>query len=163
MNPATLESVVRYVPISASLATAGQPSEAQLAAVAAAGFEVVINLALHNDARYSLKDEAATVRALGLEYIHIPVQFTSPSPADLNTFFNAMERSAHRKVLVHCAQNKRVPVFIALYRIARLGWSREEALAAMHGVWQPDPVWESFIARALQQPGGIIAESDNKN
>jgi hypothetical protein len=35
----------------------------------------VINLALHNDARYSLRDEAATVRELGMRYIHIPVQF----------------------------------------------------------------------------------------
>ena len=39
---ATLESIVRYVPVSEALATAGQPSEEQLAAVAAAGFEVVV-------------------------------------------------------------------------------------------------------------------------
>lgn len=39
-----------------------------MAAIAAAGYDVVINLALHDDPRYSLKDEAASVRALGLEY-----------------------------------------------------------------------------------------------
>jgi protein tyrosine phosphatase (PTP) superfamily phosphohydrolase (DUF442 family) len=91
MNFPALESIVRYVPVSESLATAGQPSEEQLAAVAAAGFEVVVNLALHSDLRYSLKDEAAAVASLGMEYIHIPVQFSSPTTADLTAFFGAME------------------------------------------------------------------------
>ena len=149
MNSAALESIVRYVPLSESLATAGQPSEEQLCAVAAAGFEVVVNLALHNDPRYSLKDEAATVASLGMEYIHIPVQFASPALADLTAFFGAMEHAGERKVFVHCASNKRVPVFVALYRISRQGWGRAEALASMREVWQPDATWDKFIGEAI--------------
>jgi protein tyrosine phosphatase (PTP) superfamily phosphohydrolase (DUF442 family) len=154
MNSAALESIVRYVPVSASLATAGQPSEEQLAAVAAAGFEVVVNLALHNDPRYSLKDEAATVASLGMQYVHVPVQFSAPSAADLTAFFGAMERAGPRKVFVHCAHNKRVPVFIALHRILKQGWIEAEALAAMREVWQPDATWEKFIAQALRHEAG---------
>jgi protein tyrosine phosphatase (PTP) superfamily phosphohydrolase (DUF442 family) len=153
MNSAALESIVRYVPVSESLATSGQPSEEQLAAVAAAGFEVVVNLGLHNDPRYSLKDEAATVVSLGMEYIHIPVQFSSPTAADLAAFFAAMELAGPRKVFVHCAHNKRVPVFVALHRIAKQGWSEADALEAMGGVWQPDSTWENFIAQTLRQAG----------
>lgn len=148
----TLESITRYLPVSEALASAGQPSEAQLAAVAAAGFQVVVNLALHDDPRYSLKDEAATVAALGMEYVHIPVPFTSPAMADLTAFFCAMDAAGDRRVFVHCAHNKRVPVFIALYRIVRLGWSESTALAEMREVWQPDPSWERFIAQALGHP-----------
>ena len=106
---ATLESTVRYVPLSESLATAGQPSEEQLAAVAEAGFEVVVNLALHNDPRYALKDEAGTVASLGMQYVHIPVQFSAPRASDLVAFFDAMEHAGPRRVFVHCAHNKRVP------------------------------------------------------
>ena len=154
MNSAALESIVRYVPLSESLATAGQPSEEQLAAVAAAGFEVVVNLALHTDPRYSLKDEAATVASVGIEYIHIPVQFSSPTAADLSAFFAAMDSAGQRKVFVHCAHNKRVPVFIALHRIAKQGWSEAAALEAMREVWQPDATWEKFIAQALRHQAG---------
>jgi len=153
MSSVTLESIVRYVPVSESLATAGQPSEEQLAAVAAAGFEVVVNLALHDDPRYSLKDEAATVASLGMQYAHIPVQFSAPSAADLTAFFGAMERAGSRKVFVHCASNKRVPVFIALHRIVKQGWSEAEALAAMREVWQPDATWDEFIAQSLRHEG----------
>ncbi len=88
-NATAPQSIIRFVPVSGSLATAGQPSENQLADVAA-GIEVVINLALHDDPRYSLPDEGATVRALGMEYIHIPVQFLSPGLPELELFFAAM-------------------------------------------------------------------------
>ena len=65
-----------------NLATSGQPQEDELAAIADAGYEVIINLALHDDPRYSLKDEASSVRELGLKYVHIPVQFDAPSTND---------------------------------------------------------------------------------
>ena len=55
--------------VDAELATAGQPTEAQLAAIAADGYHTVINLALHDDPRYSLNDEAGLVQSLGMNYV----------------------------------------------------------------------------------------------
>ena len=40
--------------------------------------------------RYSLADEAGTVRSLGMDYVHIPVQFKAPTEADLLAFFAAI-------------------------------------------------------------------------
>lgn len=74
------------------LLTAGQPSEAQLADAARRGVQVVINLALHDHARYSLADEAGCVRGLGMEYVHIPVQFNAPTEENLQAFIAAMEQ-----------------------------------------------------------------------
>lgn len=68
--------------IDATLTTSGQPTEDQLRAVADEGYEVVINLALHNHPRYSLPDEAGLVESLGMTYIHIPVQFEAPGEAE---------------------------------------------------------------------------------
>ena len=149
MNTHTIETITRFVPIDDLLATAGQPTEEQLSLVAASGFQVVINLALHDDPRYSLKDEAAVVTSLGMEYIHIPIEFTAPTAGGLFAFFRAMDSSFGRKVLVHCAHNKRVPVFLALYRIGRLGWEPRTALDAMRKVWEPDETWSNFAARLL--------------
>jgi uncharacterized protein (TIGR01244 family) len=143
---ATLEGIFAYRGVDARLATAGQPSEQDLRAVAAAGFEVVINLALH-DAAYSLADEAGTVRGLGMDYVHIPVAFDAPAPEDLAAFYRAMEAHAGERVFLHCAANKRVSVFLGLYRVQRLGWPRAEAFALMDSIWAPDPVWSEFIRR----------------
>ncbi len=131
------------------LATSGQPTEEQLGAIAAAGYNVVLNLALHNDPRYPLRDEAASVRALGLDYVHIPVQFGAPTEGDLVAFFDAMDRNSGRRIWIHCAANMRVTAFVGLYRVLRLRWAEEDAFSLMHTVWKPDRVWSAFITSQL--------------
>lgn len=141
--------IYNYVRIDESLATSGQPSIEELAAVARDGVEVVINLALHDDPRYSLPDEAGAVTSLGMTYVHIPVQFDAPTESDLLTFFAAMDKHRGQRVLVHCAANKRVTSFLGLYRVLRQHWEIEPAFATMHEVWEPNPVWSSFISTML--------------
>jgi protein tyrosine phosphatase (PTP) superfamily phosphohydrolase (DUF442 family) len=131
------------------LATSGQPKESQLADIAAAGYEVVINLALHDDPRYSLPDERASVHSLGLEYVHIPVQFDKPARQDLLAFFEVMEHKRGRRVWVHCAANMRVTAFVSLFRVLREGWGTDNAFALMHEIWQPNEIWSRFIATEL--------------
>ena len=131
------------------LATSGQPSEAQLAAAADEGVEVVINLALHDDPRYSLADERGSVESLGMRYVHIPVQFGAPREADLLEFCEAMDAHRERHVLVHCAANLRVTAFLGLYRVIKLGWPEESAFELMRSVWEPDEVWKAFIEKGL--------------
>ena len=53
--------IYNYREAAPDLATSGQPREDQLVAIAEAGYDVVINLALRDDPRYSLKDEASSV------------------------------------------------------------------------------------------------------
>jgi uncharacterized protein (TIGR01244 family) len=131
------------------LVTSGQPTEAQLADVAADGGEVVINLALHDDPRYSLANERGTVESLGMRYIHIPVQFANPTEADLRAFFEAMDDVGQQKVLVHCAANYRATAFLGLYRLMRQGMTDAEAFAPMRTVWEPTGVWAQFISEAI--------------
>ncbi len=142
-----LEHIRNFVAVTPNLATSGQPSEAQLREVAAAGFEVVINLGLL-DPQYCLPNEASLVQVLGMEYHHIPVNFQAPQLDDLHTFFSVMEAAQGKQVFVHCAANKRVSSFVALYGEAKLYWSREQANAVINRIWQPDAVWASFIAQA---------------
>lgn len=144
------EAIYHFRAVDDTLATAGQPTEAQLGSAARDGFAVVINLALHDDPRYSLPDEAGTVRALGMEYVHIPVAFGSPTAADLSAFFDAMERHAGRKTLVHCAANMRVSAFVGLYRAIRKHEPIERAFAVMRTIWEPNPVWSEFIETMLR-------------
>jgi len=129
------------------LLTAGQPNEA-LADAARQGVKVVINLALHDDPRYSLADEAGCVRELGMGYVHIPVQFNEES---LRAFLAAMDAHKGEKILVHCAANYRVTAFVGLYRVLCEGWAADKAFEPMRSVWEPDAVWKQFIANMLQQ------------
>jgi hypothetical protein len=91
MSSISVHDVYNFRQAAPDLATSGQPTEEQLGAIAAAGYNVVVNLALHDDPRYSLRDEAASVEAFGLDYVHIPVQFGAPKEEDLLAFFDAMD------------------------------------------------------------------------
>ena len=148
-----VSGIYKYRAVDDALATSGQPTVAQLGAVAAAGFRTVINLALHDDPRYSLPDEAGTVRSLGLIYVHLPVQCGSPTEGDLLAFFAAMDAHRGEKTWVHCAANIRVSAFLGLYRVIRLGWQKERAFEQMHGLWEPNEVWAEFLEDMLGDRG----------
>jgi uncharacterized protein (TIGR01244 family) len=146
-----IADIYNYLPIDEKLATSGQPSVDELEAVARDGVEVVINLALHDDPRYSLPDETGAISALGMTYIHIPVLFDAPKEEDLLAFFAAMDEHAGRKTLVHCAANKRVTAFVGLYRLMRQGRDVESAFEPMQKIWEPNPVWAAFIESMMKK------------
>jgi uncharacterized protein (TIGR01244 family) len=127
------------------ITTSGQPSEAELAEIAALGVRHVINLGLHSHPK-ALPDEAASVAALGMRYIHIPVDFQNPTEADFQTFCTAMETSRSAPVHVHCIANYRVSAFFFRYRRDVLGMAAEQALTDLDAVWTPDETWQAFIS-----------------
>ena len=145
-----IATITNYLKLSNRLATAGQPTMAEFTAVQDAGYPVVVNLALPSSTN-ALPDEAAIVQNLGLEYIHIPVQWEQPTIADLQRFFAVLDRD-DRPVFVHCALNMRVSAFVYLYRRLRQGVSAEIAIADLHRIWEPNPVWQQFIDEALTNP-----------
>ncbi len=146
-----LERITNFRRLTPDLITGGQPTEDQLARVAAAGGEVVINLG-RLDPAYALPDERGTVAALGMVYEHIPVVWADPTPANLAEFFAALERHAGRRVFVHCAANYRASAFMLLYRVLRLGWPLEDALPDLQAIWDPAeyPAWQAFIEEMLR-------------
>ena len=143
----SLTGIYNYLPIDALVTTSGQPTEEQFELVSEQGFKAVINLAPH-DAENALPDEAETLRSLGLEYIHIPVNFSHPSERKFEMFTETMQRYRGKRIWVHCAANMRVSAFIYRYRIAVLGQERSQAEKDLHKIWKPYGAWKAFISKA---------------
>jgi len=146
-----LNEIKNFQKLSDSISSAGQPLEEQLRFVKEAGFEVVINLGLLNNPEYSLRDEAGSIRALGMEYIHIPVIFEQPTMQNLEDFFKAMDEYQGKKIFVHCAMNMRASAFIGLYNAIRLKQPHEQAFELMQRIWEPNEVWKTFIKKILKE------------
>lgn len=152
MSSQLLTAITNYLSISDRIGTAGQPAREQFADIKTAGYEVVINLAVSGSAP-ALPDERELVAGLGMDYVHIPVVWTSPQPGDLDQFFAAMDRYQERKVFVHCAMNMRVSAFMYLYRVIRQAESPDTAWRDVLQIWEPDGVWRRFIDEALARSG----------
>ncbi len=142
------QGIRNYREVDDRVITGGQPTEEQLSAVAADGVKAVINLATI-DPRYSLPDEAGTVRALGMGYHHIPVEWENPKESDFEAFENVMKQLTEQKILIHCAANFRVTAFYSLYAMKNLGWTEAQADALRASVWAGSnyPIWEKFIRK----------------
>ena len=126
------------------ITTSGRPDDAQLAVLRDLGARYVVNLALHSHER-ALPDEAGSVAALGMAYIHIPVAFDAPTDRDFDRFCDAMAAIGDAPVHIHCIVNARVSAFLYRWRRERLGWPEAAARPDLDALWQPGGVWAAFI------------------
>lgn len=149
MAESQLAKIFNFLQLSDTIATAGQPTAEQFKWIKAAGYQVVINLALDNSTN-ALPNEREVVENQGLNYIHIPVSWEQPTVEDVAQFFERMNENINQKIFVHCAANKRVSAFMYLYRILQQGVSRQEAMKALHTQWVPNPTWQALIEKFME-------------
>jgi protein tyrosine phosphatase (PTP) superfamily phosphohydrolase (DUF442 family) len=104
-------------------------------------------------------DEARALAQTDIRYIHLPVG-RDPQPEDVRRFvaFMAEERSAGRRVLLHCKDGEgRSIYFSAIYRIEFEGWTPREAL---QGASRLPPLFR-FVSR-LCPPAGRFSPRNPK-
>lgn len=109
------------------LYTAGQPAPTDWAAIKALGVRTVVNL--RTPAELQGRDEAAEVRAAGLEYVAIPVAGAEGITPDNARALHAALAPAHGGVLVHCASGNRAGALLALEQAEQDGLPKDAALA----------------------------------
>lgn len=147
-----MKDIYNYLFYHDKLSSSGMPKVDQMKSVADAGVQLVINLAPH-DVPDAIPNEKELVESLGMEYINIPVNWSTPTKDGLNIFMDMIDSNRYKKIHVHCEANFRASAFILMYRVLRLGWKREEAFEVMHSIWDEDayPVWKMFIEDAIKR------------
>jgi protein tyrosine phosphatase (PTP) superfamily phosphohydrolase (DUF442 family) len=143
-----LSQIAAFVPVSPQLATSGQPTQAQFELIKAAGYEVVVNLAMPTSTHW-VPEEEKILADLGLDYFHIPVLWENPTLEDFTQFCAVLEANQERKLWVHCAQNMRGSAMVYLYNRLRANLAHEVAWRYVEPVWQPNTVWFGFIEATL--------------
>lgn len=137
------------VPINAQLVTSGQPTRESLTHLRAEGFDAVIYLA-PSTVQDAIEDEPELLKAQGIEFVHVPIVFSKPTPADVEAAAAALERLQGKKVLVHCQVNLRASSIVFLYRTI---WRHEDpakAYESVSRVWVPEGPWKRLITQELK-------------
>jgi len=130
--------------------TSGLVTESQLRGLADAGCDVVVDLLPH-DHEQAVRDESRIVAKLGMDYVHIPVDFAAPTRSDVDAFVDALDANDGRTLHIHCAANYRVSAFYAVHLWRKGSCSAADAEAIVRDVWDPSayPVWERLLADEL--------------
>lgn len=142
-----IEDSYNFRRVDDDITTSGAVRRRDLAGLAADGYTLVINL-LPDESEYALAGERDIVKAQGVRYVHIPVDFEQPTAADFERFTAALDAAAGQRVHIHCAANFRVSAFYARYAVNSSRWSEAEARAFVADLWDPDahPAWSRFMA-----------------
>lgn len=134
---------------------AGQPEQADLAGIADRGIKRVVSLRKPGELDW---DEAAAVRAAGMEYVAIP--FDGPEELTDEVFARAqqvLKENADEPLLLHCGRANRVGAVWMVHRVLDDGVGIDAALAEAKTVGLRTPEYitkaQDYIKRAQAQAG----------
>jgi len=132
-----------YIKINEHISTSGQPTKKQFKKIAKEGYEVVINLAMHN--KGALKEEDKIVSKNGMMYIHLPITWKNPEIDRLKLFLKLLESldREHKKTLIHCIMNYRVSVFMHVYK--KYVWKEKNPKFIAPKEYKPNEVWKKVM------------------
>lgn len=153
-----LETELSHIPqfqfVHEHLFSSGQPTAEQFKQMKEYGVDTVINLAL-TDASVHLENEDRICLDLGLNYIHIPISWDTPSDEQCLLVLDFIDHLVKDKMVwIHCAKNWRVSSLIYLYRQYFMDIDMPTAQELMHQIWEPNETWTGLIhAVALQLQG----------
>lgn len=107
-----------------------QPTGEDIERLAQIGVKTVVSLRC---GKRAAKAEKAAVEAAGMRYENIPLSYWKiPNEETIDHFLALVDDSFNRPVFVHCFHGAdRTGLLVATYRIARLGWSFQEAYDEM--------------------------------
>lgn len=128
--------------VSEGLHRSGQPTAAELRALAHSGLRTVVNLRFWDTDKSKLK-------GTGLAYVHIPMLAWLPREKDVKHFLRVVTDRTKLPVLVHCRVGAdRTGMMVAAYRVIVQGWTKADAIAEMtRGGFGFNPLWKTLVYR----------------
>jgi tyrosine-protein phosphatase SIW14 len=108
----------------------GQPEPDELIQLKDHGVKTIVCLRWNSSA---IEAERTRAEELGFNFVYLPLTYwIMPKTHELDKFFNVLDdRSAH-SVFLHCKHGSdRTGMLIAFYRMAREGWTPDQAYEEM--------------------------------
>ena len=120
-----VEDIEYYHRVDERVAFGGQPTPAQVVALAQAGFHSIVNLREQSEADAQPEVEAA--KDAGLAYFGLPVPKEQPSDEQVKMFLRLTDNAAIYPSFIHCATANRAAALWMVRRAVVDGWNVEAA------------------------------------
>lgn len=133
-----------------NVVTAGQPAERDLAALAAAGVQVVLDLRMPHEPRPF--DEPHAAEAAGLRYVNVPVQGMVSDEA-FTTVRDLLRGADAAPVLFHCASANRVGALLIPHLMLDRGQDQATALRTAQQVGLRDGMLAQLALDFVRRQG----------
>lgn len=141
----TVEGVTNFARLETTVACAGATTAAAMPELKKMGFASIINLRLPDEKDADLAAEEAAAKTEGIAYIHIPFNGTSPDPAAVDRFLDAITTPANEPAYIHCASGNRAAAMWMAKRLVVDRWDVARAAAEAEGLGLTSSVLKDFV------------------
>jgi protein tyrosine/serine phosphatase len=109
----------------------GQPETSQLAELKTLGIKTIVCLRWNSKA---IEHERLKAEELGINFVYLPLTYwILPKRDEIARFFAIIDDESQHPIFLHCKHGSdRTGMLTAFYRMAREGWSADEAYKEMH-------------------------------
>ena len=123
-------AIKNFRPVNDWLYRGGQPEVEDIDKLAEKGFRTIICLRWNLEA---IKAELEEAQKCNLNFYSFPLSYwIFPTHKQIDNFLSILDDKQKRPIYLHCKHGQdRVGMMTAIYRIAREGWTADEAYAEM--------------------------------
>jgi tyrosine-protein phosphatase SIW14 len=123
-----LKGIANFGEVTPTIFRGAQPSYEGFEGLAKMGIDIVV------DGRGNRTgSEGKEVGKLGMQYVPIPWHCPHPDDDVFVRFLKVFQENPNKKVFVHCRLGEdRTGMMVAAYRMAKQGWTADEAMQEMH-------------------------------
>jgi len=142
--------ITNYTKVDAVVACGGATETSALEGLKKDGFKTVINLREASESGANVDENAAKAKALGLNYLHIPMNGQAPQAKTLDDFLAAISNKDNQPVYIHCASANRVGAVWLVKRVMQDGWPIPKATDEAKMIGLRSPQLEQFALKYIE-------------
>lgn len=136
--------IVNFTKVDAVIACAGATETSALDGLKADGFKSIINLRQASERGANVDENRARAQALGLNYIHIPVDMSNLDPKSIDMFLAEVKKPENQPVFLHCGSASRVGAMMIAKRVLLDGWDIDKAVEEARQIGMRGDALEKF-------------------
>ena len=146
----TLPGVTNFSRVETTIACAGATTPAAVAGLKKMGYASIIDLREASEPGADIDGEAAAAKAASINFIHLPFNGVSLSPALVDSFLTAVTAPANQPVFVHCASANRAAAMWMIKRIKVDMWDVDRASAEAAALGLTSSALKTFVLQYVQ-------------
>ena len=140
--------ILNFLQVNTEFCTAGQPTSEQLSKLKQDGIRTVLNLRVPSE--HDAAAEEAAVRALGMNYLNIPIAGANVEDSQVTTFLTFTDNEDNRPMFIHCASANRVGALWMIRRVIRDGWNTTDAETEAGEIGLSSPALLAFARQYIE-------------
>jgi uncharacterized protein (TIGR01244 family) len=137
--------------VDATIGCGGATDATAFPALKKDGFVSIINLRLASEPGVNIDEARAAARTLGLNYVHLPFDASSPDPRVIEAFLAAVATKSNQPAYIHCGSANRVGAVWMIKRVLQDGWPLERARTEAQAIGLRDQQLDAFAVKYIDE------------